>query len=140
MSGHCVQGHVDGTGVMGRETGDSLWVKVKTGKELLKYKGSLQWMNGRMKEGKKEGEREKGEQRVIGSFLALGGGTYRRQSIQKDQITLPEFFVLLFKPHLQHSSHFFHPFSNRKGAKYVVDIKDVFPKILRRKFEFQGPT
>lgn len=39
MGGHFVQGHVDGTGVIvGRETeGDSLWVKVKTGKELLKY-------------------------------------------------------------------------------------------------------
>ncbi|KAL3509381.1 hypothetical protein ACH5RR_028782 [Cinchona calisaya] len=39
MGGHFVQGHVDGTGVIvSRETeGDSLWVKVKTGKELLKY-------------------------------------------------------------------------------------------------------
>lgn len=39
MGGHFVQGHVDGTGVIvGREAeGDSLWIKVKTGKELLKY-------------------------------------------------------------------------------------------------------
>lgn len=39
MGGHFVQGHVDGTGVIvSREPeGDSLWVKVKTGKELLKY-------------------------------------------------------------------------------------------------------
>ncbi|KAI5648774.1 hypothetical protein M9H77_34779 [Catharanthus roseus] len=39
MGGHFVQGHVDGTGVIvGRESeGDSLWVKVKTDKELLKY-------------------------------------------------------------------------------------------------------
>ncbi|CAI9089406.1 OLC1v1023973C1 [Oldenlandia corymbosa var. corymbosa] len=39
MGGHFVQGHVDGTGtiVSLEPEGDSLWVKVKTGKELLKY-------------------------------------------------------------------------------------------------------
>lgn len=39
MGGHFVQGHVDGTGeiVDMRPEGDSLWVKVKAGKELLKY-------------------------------------------------------------------------------------------------------
>jgi riboflavin synthase len=39
MGGHFVQGHVDGTGeIVSKEPeGDSLWVKVKTGKELLKY-------------------------------------------------------------------------------------------------------
>ncbi|XP_019159093.1 PREDICTED: riboflavin synthase [Ipomoea nil] len=39
MGGHFVQGHVDGTGVIvGLDPeGDSLWVKVKTTKELLKY-------------------------------------------------------------------------------------------------------
>lgn len=39
MGGHFVQGHVDGTGVivsMDAE-GDSLWVKVKAEKEVLKY-------------------------------------------------------------------------------------------------------
>ncbi|CAH9126820.1 unnamed protein product [Cuscuta epithymum] len=39
MGGHFVQGHVDGTGVivgLDRE-GDSLWVKVKTTKEILKF-------------------------------------------------------------------------------------------------------
>ncbi|XP_030930914.1 riboflavin synthase [Quercus lobata] len=39
MGGHFVQGHVDGTGeIVSKEPeGDSLWIKVKTGKELLKY-------------------------------------------------------------------------------------------------------
>ncbi|KAJ7948309.1 riboflavin synthase [Quillaja saponaria] len=39
MGGHFVQGHVDGTGeiVSMDQEGDSLWVKVKTEKELLKY-------------------------------------------------------------------------------------------------------
>lgn len=39
MGGHFVQGHVDGTGVIVSMVpeGDSLWVKVKTDKELLKY-------------------------------------------------------------------------------------------------------
>lgn len=39
MGGHFAQGHVDGTGViLSKEPErDSLWVKVKTGKELLKY-------------------------------------------------------------------------------------------------------
>ncbi|KAG2712412.1 hypothetical protein I3843_04G115500 [Carya illinoinensis] len=39
MGGHFVQGHVDGTGeIVAKEPeGDSLWIKVKTGKELLKY-------------------------------------------------------------------------------------------------------
>nr|GMD38409.1 riboflavin synthase [Ipomoea batatas] len=39
MGGHFVQGHVDGTGViLGLDPeGDSLWVKVKTTKELIKY-------------------------------------------------------------------------------------------------------
>ncbi|XP_060188231.1 riboflavin synthase-like [Lycium barbarum] len=39
MGGHFVQGHVDGTGeiVELKPEGDSLWVKVKTGKELLRY-------------------------------------------------------------------------------------------------------
>ncbi|CAK9148636.1 unnamed protein product [Ilex paraguariensis] len=39
MGGHFVQGHVDGTGeIVGTEVeGDSLWVKVSTDKELLKY-------------------------------------------------------------------------------------------------------
>ncbi|KAF8409274.1 hypothetical protein HHK36_005348 [Tetracentron sinense] len=39
MGGHFVQGHVDGTGVIvSREPeGDSLWVKVKTAPELLKF-------------------------------------------------------------------------------------------------------
>lgn len=39
MGGHFVQGHVDGTGeivAMERE-GDSLWVKVKVDKDLLKF-------------------------------------------------------------------------------------------------------
>ncbi|KAI8028917.1 Riboflavin synthase [Camellia lanceoleosa] len=39
MGGHFVQGHVDGTGeiVSTEPEGDSLWVKVKTTPELLKY-------------------------------------------------------------------------------------------------------
>lgn len=39
MGGHFVQGHVDGTGeIVGKEPeGDSLWIKVKTGPEILKY-------------------------------------------------------------------------------------------------------
>ncbi|XP_054790926.1 riboflavin synthase-like [Prosopis cineraria] len=39
MGGHFVQGHVDGTGeiVSMDPEGDSLWVKVKTTKELLKF-------------------------------------------------------------------------------------------------------
>ncbi|XP_010272471.1 PREDICTED: riboflavin synthase-like [Nelumbo nucifera] len=39
MGGHFVQGHVDGTGeiVSMEPEGDSLWVKVKTSPELLKY-------------------------------------------------------------------------------------------------------
>ncbi|KAG5545329.1 hypothetical protein RHGRI_017704 [Rhododendron griersonianum] len=39
MGGHFVQGHVDGTGeiVTKEREGDSLWVKVKTAPELLKY-------------------------------------------------------------------------------------------------------
>ncbi|KAL2522812.1 lumazine-binding family protein [Forsythia ovata] len=39
MGGHFVQGHVDGTGeiVEMAPEGDSLWVKVKVGRELLKY-------------------------------------------------------------------------------------------------------
>ncbi|GMI64710.1 hypothetical protein like AT2G20690 [Hibiscus trionum] len=39
MGGHFVQGHVDGTGVIvGKEAEkDSLWIKVKADKELLKY-------------------------------------------------------------------------------------------------------
>ncbi|VFQ93849.1 unnamed protein product [Cuscuta campestris] len=39
MGGHFVQGHVDGTGeIVGFESeGDSLWVRVKTTKELLRY-------------------------------------------------------------------------------------------------------
>lgn len=39
MGGHFVQGHVDGTGEIVEMTpeGDSLWVKVKVGSELLKY-------------------------------------------------------------------------------------------------------
>ncbi|KAI3465758.1 hypothetical protein Pfo_022421 [Paulownia fortunei] len=39
MGGHFVQGHVDGTGeiVDMAPEGDSLWVKVKVGRELLKY-------------------------------------------------------------------------------------------------------
>ncbi|KAK4369917.1 hypothetical protein RND71_009392 [Anisodus tanguticus] len=39
MGGHFVQGHVDGTGeiVELKPEGDSLWVKVKTGKEILRY-------------------------------------------------------------------------------------------------------
>ncbi|KAF5458452.1 hypothetical protein F2P56_022479 [Juglans regia] len=39
MGGHFVQGHVDGTGeIVAKEPeGDSLWIKVRTGKELLKY-------------------------------------------------------------------------------------------------------
>ncbi|MCD7465852.1 hypothetical protein HAX54_002029 [Datura stramonium] len=39
MGGHFVQGHVDGTGeiVELKPEGDSLWVKVKTAKELLRY-------------------------------------------------------------------------------------------------------
>lgn len=39
MGGHFVQGHVDGTGeiVSMDPEGDSLWIKVKAGKELLKY-------------------------------------------------------------------------------------------------------
>ncbi|KAF9588450.1 hypothetical protein IFM89_010209 [Coptis chinensis] len=39
MGGHFVQGHVDGTGeIVSKEPeGDSLWVKVKTSRELLKF-------------------------------------------------------------------------------------------------------
>lgn len=39
MGGHFVQGHVDGTGEIVDMTpeGDSLWVKVKVGKEILRY-------------------------------------------------------------------------------------------------------
>lgn len=39
MGGHFVQGHVDGTGVIVEKEreGDSLWIKVKTGLEILKY-------------------------------------------------------------------------------------------------------
>ncbi|CAN4103337.1 unnamed protein product [Withania somnifera] len=39
MGGHFVQGHVDGTGeiVELKSEGDSLWVKVKTAKEILRY-------------------------------------------------------------------------------------------------------
>lgn len=39
MGGHFVQGHVDGTGeIVGTEVeGDSLWIKVKTKPEILKY-------------------------------------------------------------------------------------------------------
>ncbi|CAN6476432.1 unnamed protein product [Victoria cruziana] len=39
MGGHFVQGHVDGTGtIIAKEVeGDSLWVKVRTGLNLLKY-------------------------------------------------------------------------------------------------------
>ncbi|XP_057801975.1 riboflavin synthase-like [Salvia miltiorrhiza] len=39
MGGHFVQGHVDGTGeiVELRPEGDSLWVKVKVGREILRY-------------------------------------------------------------------------------------------------------
>lgn len=39
MGGHFVQGHVDGTGeiVSRAPEGDSLWIKVKTTKEILKY-------------------------------------------------------------------------------------------------------
>ncbi|XP_004243342.1 riboflavin synthase [Solanum lycopersicum] len=39
MGGHFVQGHVDGTGeiVELKTEGDSLWVKVKTAKEILRY-------------------------------------------------------------------------------------------------------
>lgn len=39
MGGHFVQGHVDGTGeIVGMEVEeDSLWVKVKTSPEVLKY-------------------------------------------------------------------------------------------------------
>ncbi|XP_022766823.1 riboflavin synthase-like [Durio zibethinus] len=39
MGGHFVQGHVDGTGeIVGKEVeGDSLWIKVKVDKSLLKY-------------------------------------------------------------------------------------------------------
>ncbi|XP_059663154.1 riboflavin synthase-like [Cornus florida] len=39
MGGHFVQGHVDGTGeiVEAEPEGDSLWVKVKTSSDLLKY-------------------------------------------------------------------------------------------------------
>ncbi|KAL3574400.1 hypothetical protein D5086_025013 [Populus alba] len=39
MGGHFVQGHVDGTGVIVEKVpeGDSLWIKVKTEKGLLKY-------------------------------------------------------------------------------------------------------
>lgn len=39
MGGHFVQGHVDGTGeIVGMEVeGDSLWIKVKTKPEILKY-------------------------------------------------------------------------------------------------------
>ncbi|BFG25255.1 hypothetical protein CerSpe_115290 [Prunus speciosa] len=39
MGGHFVQGHVDGTGeiVSMEPEGDSLWIKVKASKELMKY-------------------------------------------------------------------------------------------------------
>ncbi|XP_057720500.1 riboflavin synthase-like [Arachis stenosperma] len=39
MGGHVVQGHVDGTGVILSKVpeGDSLWVKVKAEKEVLRY-------------------------------------------------------------------------------------------------------
>ncbi|XP_059451901.1 riboflavin synthase-like [Corylus avellana] len=39
MGGHFVQGHVDGTGeIVSKEPeGDSLWVKVKAGRDLLRY-------------------------------------------------------------------------------------------------------
>lgn len=39
MGGHFVQGHVDGTGeIVGKDVeGDSLWIKVKVDKRLLKY-------------------------------------------------------------------------------------------------------
>ncbi|KAG6385098.1 hypothetical protein SASPL_153924 [Salvia splendens] len=39
MGGHFVQGHVDGTGEIMelRPEGDSLWVKVKVGREILRY-------------------------------------------------------------------------------------------------------
>ncbi|XP_062167546.1 riboflavin synthase-like [Alnus glutinosa] len=39
MGGHFVQGHVDGTGeIVAKEPeGDSLWVKVKAGRDLLRY-------------------------------------------------------------------------------------------------------
>ncbi|XP_057796838.1 riboflavin synthase-like [Salvia miltiorrhiza] len=39
MGGHFVQGHVDGTGEIAelRAEGDSLWVKVKVGREILRY-------------------------------------------------------------------------------------------------------
>ncbi|XP_057748331.1 riboflavin synthase-like [Arachis stenosperma] len=39
MGGHFVQGHVDGTGIILSKVseGDSLWIKVKAEKELLKY-------------------------------------------------------------------------------------------------------
>ncbi|KAK7257441.1 hypothetical protein RIF29_31426 [Crotalaria pallida] len=39
MGGHFVQGHVDGTGEIVSKVpeGDSLWVKVKAGRELLRY-------------------------------------------------------------------------------------------------------
>ncbi|XVF75913.1 hypothetical protein PTKIN_Ptkin13bG0225000 [Pterospermum kingtungense] len=39
MGGHFVQGHVDGTGeIVGKDVeGDSLWIKVKVDKSLLKY-------------------------------------------------------------------------------------------------------
>jgi riboflavin synthase len=39
MGGHFVQGHVDVTGeIMAKEAeGDSLWVKVKAGRDLLRY-------------------------------------------------------------------------------------------------------
>lgn len=39
MGGHFVQGHVDGTGEIldMKPEGDSLWVKVKVGRDLLKY-------------------------------------------------------------------------------------------------------
>ncbi|KAL4328028.1 riboflavin synthase [Arachis ipaensis] len=39
MGGHFVQGHVDGTGIIFSKVpeGDSLWIKVKAEKELLKY-------------------------------------------------------------------------------------------------------
>lgn len=39
MGGHFVQGHVDGTGeIVAKEAeGDSLWVKVKAGRDLLRY-------------------------------------------------------------------------------------------------------
>jgi riboflavin synthase len=41
MGGHFVQGHVDGTGeiVIKDPEGDSLWVKVKAGRDLLRYIG-----------------------------------------------------------------------------------------------------